>query len=480
VTSGRLFVPVLALWLAACATAEPQAPPPALPPDTDTALVPEPVFRGSVYLLQAGLQNTRTVVLVHGLGERGLEDWDYLIPELAKQYHVIAFDLPGFGRSSKANTLYSPARYAQFIGWVIDSYARQRVSLVGHSMGGGAALYFAGRYPGRLERLILLDVAGVLQRTVLLRHFAELRPTWPGSQLLRPVTAGLNAAARALLGALDMESTPEDIQELLQSPRQRRQYLDGDPSRIAGLALIATDFTPLLPRIDTPTLILWGGDDRIAPLRTGKALAFTLDQARLEVIPGIGHVPMQEAPHDTNGLILEALARPPQKPARRSAAARERVGRCLGRNRVTFKGYYQFISIRGCKRVRLVDVDTRAIRIDGSHVLIRNSVIDGNRLALTVLGSHLHMEDTVIRAEDVAVNSVASQLSFTGARLQARTALQLTGSKIDFAGVTLAGKLEAVRGTGESQARFSISRLIGAGGEEHLHGLRTLSYDQPL
>ena len=117
-------------------------------------------------MYEAGRDHPYTVVLVHGLGEGAARDWEHVIPALARRYHVLTFDLPGFGRSEKQNALYSPANYAAFVKWIMEARVNGPFTLVGHSMGGVIALRFASIYPRNLRHLILIDTPGILHRSV--------------------------------------------------------------------------------------------------------------------------------------------------------------------------------------------------------------------------------------------------------------------------------------------------------------------------
>ena len=108
----------------------------------------------------------------------------------------------------------------------------------------------------------------------------------------------------------------------------RQKLLGGKPERIAALGLILQDFGPLIARIRAPTLVVWGGDDMIAPLRTGLMLADRLPDAQLVVFPGIGHQVMAQAPAQLVPQIEHHLTapgigplRPPVVAARRRARA---------------------------------------------------------------------------------------------------------------------------------------------------------------
>ena len=80
----------------------------------------EPVFGGETYVYETGKSHPKSIILVHGVGEEAASIWIKLMEVLAESYHVIAFDLPGFGKSNTQNVLYSPEKYSQFIKWVKD------------------------------------------------------------------------------------------------------------------------------------------------------------------------------------------------------------------------------------------------------------------------------------------------------------------------------------------------------------------------
>jgi pimeloyl-ACP methyl ester carboxylesterase len=156
------------------ASATALAVPPVAPALTET-VVTEPVFNGKARVFTAGPVAAPTVVLVHGLGDKAARDWDGLIAVLARDHHVVTFDLPGFGRSSKGNELYSPENYAAFLRYLVVEHIRTRpFSLVGHSMGGAIALRYAARYPQDVTALVLVDVPGILHRMAYSKHLGHL------------------------------------------------------------------------------------------------------------------------------------------------------------------------------------------------------------------------------------------------------------------------------------------------------------------
>ena len=110
----------------------------------------------------------------------------------------------------------------------------------------------------------------------------------------------------------------------------RQKLLGGKPERIAALGLILQDFGPLIARIRAPTLVVWGGDDMIAPLRTGLMLADRLPDAQLVVFPGIGHQVMAQAPAQ----LVPQIERHLDRAGDRAAAPARRRGRVAGQGRL--------------------------------------------------------------------------------------------------------------------------------------------------
>ncbi len=232
-------------------------------PGTRESVSPEPVFNDTAYIAQAGFENSKTIVLVHGMGDRAANDWEAVVPELAKQYHVVVFDLPGFGRSSKGNNLYSPTQYAAFIKWVVDQYARKPFVLIGHSMGGAIALKYASLYPEQLERLILVDAAGILHHVSLGKELVSPKGRTGIAQGISLPVGELGSIVRSVLDNLSNDERAEKLEQALNSSPLRQVVLKGDPKKISGTAMMLEDFSRAVDEVRTPVLLIWGENDAV-------------------------------------------------------------------------------------------------------------------------------------------------------------------------------------------------------------------------
>ena len=433
------------------------------PPGCREALVPEPVFHGTAYIIEAGMEHAVSVVLVHGLGDNGARDWDHLIPALAEHYHVVAFDLPGFGRSSRQNENYRPARYAEFVNWVIGRTVNGPFVLIGHSLGGAVALRVATMSPPGLQRVIVADVAGILHRVAFTHHIARLTPRqWQASLPGNPIDT-VNDLARAFLDIMDRESISKNLEGLLDAPALRIAVLGSDPKKIAALALIIDDYSEVIDQVRTPVLILWGENDAIAPLRTSRILAGRLPDSRLEIIRGAGHVPMLEQPEQFNRIVLREIASDPlagRNPAAgEPAGTSDRVGSCSRQDGMKFTGAYRLIEVKDCRHVEIANVTAGKLDVTDSEVVIENSRI--------ISGA-------------VSLKADRSELVLTNVTVEGDVAIETSQSRFDLAGVKLVGKKAAVSAKRDSVLIFSVSRIESPHTTGTLHGSRTVTAEKPL
>lgn len=390
----------------------------------------EPVFGGEVMLYRAGPRGAEPVVLVHGLGENGARDWAHVVPALARTHEVFALDLPGFGLSDKGNELYTPDNYAR----VLEATAARRVgrpfTLVGHSMGAAVSLAYADAYPARVRRLVLVDMAGVLHGAV----YAESLVRFGIGQTTRidPRAPWLDSMMRGVIARI--EAMPVDRDLLMRMPAVRQRLLGGDPNMIAAYLLADHDFSAALRRVRAPTVLVWGADDEIAPLRTGQLAAATLPDARLEVIPGAGHSPQVETPSRFNALLLDALQeRPRPAPPAPAPWQPTRVESCTDRAGARFAGDYLKLTLINCRGAQITDARIGELRVLESEVSLLDSEVRDGLYALR------------------------SRVRLTGGSVAGAPPLQLQDSGVDAAGTRFEARGPVAENLGETPLTLQLS-----------------------
>ena len=251
------------------------------------------------------------VVLVHGLGG-SVENWAENIGALAREHRVWALDLMGAGRSDKPAVSYSAGNLARFLTDFLDTQGLERVSLVGHSLGGGVSLQVAIRCPERVDRLVIVSSAGLGREIAPVLRACTLPIV--GEMVIRPSRKG---AAR-LLERLVHDSTNvtdqivDETRALLALPGARKALLSylRDNVTLRGTRSDMVRFTCAnLHSITAPTQVIWGRDDPIVPLAHAYVARREIPGARLTVIDACGHIPQLECVAQFNTVVSEFLGR---------------------------------------------------------------------------------------------------------------------------------------------------------------------------
>lgn len=399
----------------------------------------DPVLGGDVLIAQAGMENAQTVLLVHGLDQVGFTEWAALIPQLARRYHVLALDLPGFGDSDSPPSKYSPSNYARVLSWLATRHAKGRAIVIGHSMGGAVALRFAATYPEQVRKLILVDPAGILHRTAYVKQLASLPFSVQTSPvfLKRPVATINDWHIRMVEHMFDL---PDIFHALGYRDDVWGALMLGHANFNAGMSLAQEDFSDAIYSLQVPTHIIWGDQDSIAPLRTGWMLARRLPHAELHIMRGAGHIPMEGDTSEAFEVLLNAVVEAePRHAAPSNGAAGETDLRCKGEVDKTYSGNYREVLIEDCTAVRLHD-------INAARVVIRNSVVE--------------LTNAQIHAEKLALEVSNSDLIATAGEISGEGGILIDNSSIDMAGFKLDTRGHAV------EVKRS-SRLIGSANEIH-------------
>jgi pimeloyl-ACP methyl ester carboxylesterase len=251
------------------------------------------------------------MVMVHGLGGNAM-NWMAVGPEFAKTHHAVAIDLAGFGRTPLFRRSAAVGANAELVHRFIEEVIGEPVVLMGNSMGGHIAILEAADHPRWVSTLVLVDPAipgvhvrrpapamlGVmaaltipgLAEIVLDRRVRMLGPERLVQETMALVVADQSRVDRALLDA-HVQLTRERGNLGRQSSRAFMQA-----TRSLGLRMADPRFWTRVKNVKAPTLVVHGDLDRLIPLAAARDLLRRRPDWTLEVIEGVGHVPMMETP----------------------------------------------------------------------------------------------------------------------------------------------------------------------------------------
>lgn len=246
------------------------------------------------------------IVLLHGTSA-SLHTWQGWAVALREQRRVIRFDLPGFGLTGpNRQNDYSTAADVLFVRAVMDKLGVQHFVLAGNSLGGLIAWTAAAQMPDRVDRLILVDSAGyppLATRQEIPLGFRIARMPWLRELAKYTLPRGVvETTLRQLYG--DPSKVNADQVDLYMAMARRAGNRDALGQRIAQAQ--PADLS-LLKKIHAPTLILWGGRDRLLPPEMGRRFEHDIPGSVLMVFDDVGHIPQEEDPKRTVATVRRFL-----------------------------------------------------------------------------------------------------------------------------------------------------------------------------
>jgi pimeloyl-ACP methyl ester carboxylesterase len=411
------------------------------------ARLPELVYecaklRNGQHLLigRTGPSDRDTVLLVHGLGSNAHRDWRKVIPALAAQYRVVVLDLPGFGESPAPPQGYSFESLSAALVEVLDRDSVDRAHVIGHSLGGAVSLYFAHAYPQRVQRLVLVDVAGILLKSVYVHHVSRVSTPEVGfsplDKLMNRVDDRINGVSRHILQHL--ENKFDFSSWLADNPEVRVPLLGRFTQTDAALGLIEHDFTRAIRETRLPTTIIWGRNDDVSPIRVGKLLAGRMPDARLRVIERAGHVPMNESAGEFMSALLQALADPLAAKPAVEVTSQPRSVQCRGEANQVYTGSFTTVTLENCRDAR----------------------IENARLqSLTMTDSSAQLEYVSIGSNEIALNATSSFVTATVVDLSGRIGVSAQDSQLDLAGVSIRAREHSIDVGAPSRIYLSVSDI---------------------
>lgn len=324
-TNPKLY---LTLLLGGLLSLSAQCQQPAAKPETAITAATDPVFEGLKYkfpvqkvTLPDGQtiayvdqgQGQQTLLFIHGLGSY-LPAWNKNIETLSQNYRTIALDLPGYGKSSKANAKVGMKAYADAVLALMDALKIEQAVLVGHSMGGQVAITAALQAPERVQQLILAAPAGLETFTDQQKQLFKATVTPEGIAKTTPEQIAANIKVNFYQMPADAQFMIEERVEMTKAT----QFPDYSKAVAQGVAAMVNEpVHDRLPQLQMPTLILFGENDSLIPNRylnpnlTTQAVAGIgkerIPNSQVVMLPQAGHMLQFEQPEAFNKAVKAFL-----------------------------------------------------------------------------------------------------------------------------------------------------------------------------
>ena len=286
--------------------------------ETDPAAMPPVEYvtihghRRAYVLAGPQLGTAPVLLLLHGLA-CDHATWAPVFEELARDYTVIAPDLLGHGYSDKPRGDYSVGGYANGMRDLLTVLGIDKVTVVGHSLGGGIAMQFAYQFPERTERMILVAPGGLGPEVTLIIRAVSL----PGfhqamGALTLPGVRHIGIAGMRVLHHVDHPATRDlgeiaDIYDSFRDPRTRlairqvvRAVID-----LRGQIVTMTDRAYLTAAM--PILVIWGVEDKVLPSTHAENVAAIAPGAVVEIFAASGHFPHKDHPERFLKVVREFI-----------------------------------------------------------------------------------------------------------------------------------------------------------------------------
>ncbi|NIF29377.1 acetoin dehydrogenase dihydrolipoyllysine-residue acetyltransferase subunit [Pantoea sp. Tr-811] len=250
-----------------------------------------------VNVLTMGAEADESVVLIHGFGG-DLSTWLFNQDAFAKDYRVVAVDLPGHGASTPIQGSNVFEDLVSAVDRALETVAPGKIHLVAHSFGGAVAAALAARQSGRVASLSLIAPVGLGKQInkTFLDDFISAERRRPLKEVLERLLADPSKISNDMIEGTLRFKRLEGVPEALSAIRDT--IVDADGQQRHWIAGTIADF-------NGPVALIWGEKDQIVPLPGEQQIP---SQAKLKVVSAVGHMPQMEAASEVNALVLENIA----------------------------------------------------------------------------------------------------------------------------------------------------------------------------
>ena len=245
--------------------------------------------------LESG-EGHKNIVLVHGLGASA-ERWEFVIPEFSKYYRVIVPDLIGFGYSDKPLVDYTTDFFTDFLSKFLKTLDIKKTNIIGSSLGGQITAEYCSKNQEKIDNLILVSPSGIMKHSTPALDAYVMAALYPDSE-------GAKNAFQMMAGP-SQQINPrivEDFVVRMKLPNAKMAFM----STLLGLKN-AEIITKSLMKIKIPTLIIWGEDDPVIPIKYADEFVSSIQDCRFFMMDNCGHTPYVDDPERFSKLVLDFL-----------------------------------------------------------------------------------------------------------------------------------------------------------------------------
>jgi 2-hydroxy-6-oxonona-2,4-dienedioate hydrolase len=238
----------------------------------------------------------KNILLMHGLGASA-ERWEFVLPEFSKNYRVVVPDLIGFGYSDKPLVDYTTEFFTDFLSSFLNKIKIKKTNIIGSSLGGQITVEYTSKNQDSVENLVLVSPSGIMKHSTPALDAYVMAALYPDSE-------GAKNAFQMMAGPRQQVDPRiiENFVERMKLPNAKMAFM----STLLGLKNAET-ITKSLMKITIPTLIIWGEDDPVIPIKYADEFVSSIQDCRFYMMDNCGHTPYVDDPSTFTKLVLDFL-----------------------------------------------------------------------------------------------------------------------------------------------------------------------------
>lgn len=241
-------------------------------------------------------ESDNTIILLHGLGGYA-ERWSNTIPKLSSRYKVIALDLIGHGQSDKPQVDFTPEFFRDSVLDFMESVSISNAFLIGNSLGGEIVAECAASQRSSIKKIVMVSPAGIMKRSTPVLDAYIMAALYPTHESVKMAYQMMSGDSKEI-----SEQTVQTFISNMTLPNAKMVFL----STLLGMKN-SPPVTDKLRFINVPTLLIWGGEDKMIPIEYSKEFVSSIPNCDFVIMNGCGHAPFEENSEEFANIVLEFL-----------------------------------------------------------------------------------------------------------------------------------------------------------------------------